>query len=258
MPRWSIAGMLALAGFLAGAQLHTGGSSAASPGSFPSGLTIPMIASACPTGWTENSALAGNYLIATTVANGDSGTTGGSNSYTPAGANSAPVFLGDAGSVPAATISWPVGVPVFSGSVGTIPAETFTGSTTTVPAETFTGQSTTVPALGAGTLADSTSGSTHKLFTSSSSGVSAATLTGSTATGTLVPLGSNSSTSITPLGSNSTVGFTPTGTVAWPLAVPTNSTVSFTPSGSVAAPAFSGVPTTIQPTFVKVILCTSS
>lgn len=201
-------------------------------GGLASGAIVMVNSGSCPTGFTEDDTFNALYLLGTKASNSDAGTTGGSLSYTPAGSNSAATFTGTAGTIPAETISYPANVPAFTGTSGTVPAETFTGS------------ATTVPALGAGTLADATSGSTHKLFTSSSSGVSAATLTGSTATGTL-----------TPLGSNSTVSFTPAGTIAWPANPPTNGTASFTPAGTNSAATFSGTPATIQPSFEKVLFC---
>lgn len=48
----------------------------------------------CPAGWTEASEFNGKTLIGTLAANGNAGTTGGADSITPAGVNSAPVFTG--------------------------------------------------------------------------------------------------------------------------------------------------------------------
>ncbi len=58
---------------------------------------ITMILSGvCPLGFSEVAALNGKTVIGTVLANGDVGTTGGSNSITPAGTVSAPTFTGQA------------------------------------------------------------------------------------------------------------------------------------------------------------------
>lgn len=64
-------------------QLSTGG------GSVPSGANIFIDSGTCPAGYTENTALNGKTLIGTLAANGNVGTTGGSDSLTPAGTISA-------------------------------------------------------------------------------------------------------------------------------------------------------------------------
>lgn len=127
--------------------------------------TILLMSTACPGGYVEVTALNGAMPLGTIAANNDVGTTGGTNTITP--------------------------------TVASLTAAAQTVNSLTAAAQGFTGDPTTVPALGAGTLADSTSGSTHKLFTSSASGVSAATLTGSTAAGTLTPLGHNANSAVT-------------------------------------------------------------
>jgi hypothetical protein len=238
-----------------------------SAGSIPSGLVmfVDGTISACPTGYTQVSS-SGNYVLLTTAANADAGTTGGSNSYTPAGTVAAPTFTGTSNQTtsavsagtpagtngttaftPSGTVAWPVGVPTFAGSAGTVPAETFTGSPGTVPAQTFTGSSATTSAVSAGTPAG-TNGtaavtSVGTKFTTSSSGSFAFTTLAGTASAAsptvTVPAevftGSALAThthTLTATGTNATVSFTPAGT---------NSTAAFTPAGTVAWPA--GVPT---------------
>ena len=95
----------------------------------PVGALIFLDSGSCPTGWTEATALDGKTIIGTIAAHSDVGTTGGTDSVTPAGTNSAPTFTGNnvvssavtagtpagtngTGTVTATgTIAWPVGVP---------------------------------------------------------------------------------------------------------------------------------------------------
>jgi len=100
-------------------------------GSVPSGLITLVLSGTCSAGWSEVSALNGKTLIGTVAANGDVGATGGADSITPAGTNSAPAFTGTSSQVTSATSG---GTPA-----GTNSAPTFTGSSTTVPAETISG-----------------------------------------------------------------------------------------------------------------------
>lgn len=76
----------------------------ADAGGVPAGL-ITLSLTSCPTGWAEASALNGVMLRGTVAANGNVGTTGGSDSRTPAG-----------------TLTWPASVPTFAGSSGTTSA----------------------------------------------------------------------------------------------------------------------------------------
>jgi hypothetical protein len=64
----------------------------------PAGLIL-MSATTCPLGWTEQTAFANRVPLATTVAAGDAGSTGGSNDITPAGTVSQPTFAGTSSSV---------------------------------------------------------------------------------------------------------------------------------------------------------------
>ncbi len=59
----------------------------------PGQITL-ILAGTCPAGFTEVAALNGKTLIGTTAANGNVGTTGGSDSIVPAGTVAAPVFTG--------------------------------------------------------------------------------------------------------------------------------------------------------------------
>lgn len=61
----------------------------------PSGVLILLVSGTCPTGFTEVSALNGQFLQGTVAANGDVGTTGGNATITPAGTVSQPTFTGN-------------------------------------------------------------------------------------------------------------------------------------------------------------------
>jgi len=131
---------------------------------YPLGTIVMTSLSACPSGTQELAAFNGAMPEGTLAANGDVGTTGGSNTITPTGQNGTVSFTpnGSNGTVsftPAGTVSAETfgttkfttnssgtaaftsvtGGHVFNGSSGTIPAETFVGQAGTVPAETFNG-----------------------------------------------------------------------------------------------------------------------
>lgn len=203
----------------------------------PAGMIVFVASGSCPTGWTQVSSL-GNYLLLTTAAAGDVGTTGGSTSYTPTGAVAAPTFTGSAGTVPA---------PTFTGNAGTVPAPTFTGNSATtsdVSAGTPAGTNSTSATTGncaATNIAAGTGSTTACKATAPNLSVSKQTFTGSA-------LGTHNHT-VTAAGTNSTVSFTPAGT---------NSTVSFTPAGTNSAPAFTGNVATVQPPYLKVIPCSKN
>lgn len=68
-------------------------------GRVPSGAILLLLAGSCPVGYTEATALNGRTLLGTLAANADVGTTGGTDSFTPAGSNTAPTFTGTASTV---------------------------------------------------------------------------------------------------------------------------------------------------------------
>lgn len=215
--------------------------SSGAAGSIPVGSILLTLGAACPAGFTESTALAGKTLFGTLAANGDVGTTGGSDTITPAGNNSAPALTMSAytpagtnsapaltmnsytpagtnststvtplGSVAAPVISWPAGVPAFAGSSSTVVVnhvhvETINSATTGATGSGF-------PAL----LDTSTSGGPTSLWMSTAN-----------------PTGGASS-------------YTPAGTNTWPVGVPTNAVPAFTGSSStVAAQAFTGTAATL-------------
>lgn len=81
--------------------------------SVPAGSILLIKSGTCPTGYAEESDLDGKTLVGTLAAHANVGTTGGTDSITPSGSNSAHAFTGTAWSAPA--ISWPAGVPTFTG-----------------------------------------------------------------------------------------------------------------------------------------------
>lgn len=189
----------------------------------PAGANMFIDSGACPTGYTENTALNGKMLVGTLAANGNVGTTGGSDTITPAGTNTAPPFTGSAWTPPA--IAWPVSVPIFTGSaLGTHAHELpwQIPSTTTI-------RQIAVATFGTGTSRTATA-------------VSAA--------------GTANTTSAAVALSQAISAGTPAGTVAWPASVPTIG--AYTPTGSVAAPVFTGTQFDNRPAFVRVIVCKKS
>lgn len=230
----------------------------------PSGLITLVISGTCAAGWTEVSALSGKTLIGTVAANGDVGTTGGSDTITPAGTNSAPSFTGSSaatsavsGGTPAGTVAAPTftgtsgstssdsaGTPAGSNSApaltmnsytpsGTVAAPVFTGTAGTVPAQTFTGTSSTA-------IVNHTHNLVSTSFTPQVQGGTTASTTGthimtSTAVGGSLRSAGEVTVAATPATGNPASGgvasYTPAGT---------NGTASFTPTGTIAAPAFTG------------------
>lgn len=114
----------------------------------PSGMLIlASSGTSCPSGTSEATDLDGFGLIATTIANGNVGSTGGSDTITPAGTNSAPTFTGN--SVASSAVS--AGTPA-----GTVAAPTFTGSsasTSSDSAGTPAGTNSTGTVTPSGTIA---------------------------------------------------------------------------------------------------------
>lgn len=106
----------------------------------PSGMIAFISTGSCPSGWTQISG-AGDYILLTAAANGDVGTTGGSNSYTPAGTVAAPIFSGSSGTTSAVSAGTPAGTngTVTTGATsGGTPAGTI-GALTTGPDSSTTG-----------------------------------------------------------------------------------------------------------------------
>lgn len=73
-----------------------------------------MASGTCPAGYDESVALNGKALVGTLAANGNVGTTGGSDTITPTGSNSTSTVT------PLGTVAWPAGVPTYTGSLNTL------------------------------------------------------------------------------------------------------------------------------------------
>ena len=225
----------------------------------PAGANFLIDSGTCPTGYTENTALSGKALIGTIAANGDVGTTGGSDTITPAGTtaaisagtpagtNSAPTFTGTAWSAPA--IAWPAGVPTHTGT-----AATFTGTALGTHAHELPWQiptTTTIRQIAVATFGTGTS----RAATAVSAAGTANTTSAAVALSQAVSAG-------TPAG---TVTITSQGTIAWPAGVPTIG--AYTPAGSISAPVFTGTalgththtftgtPFDNRSAFVRMIVC---
>jgi hypothetical protein len=124
--------------------------------SFP-GEVVMIASGACPSGFSESSALNGNFPRGTINANGDVGGTGGADTVTPAGTISQPTFSGAQGTTSATSAGTPAGtngsttitsasteVPVTSPtkyvfSTLNSSAAASSSPSITIPAETFTG-----------------------------------------------------------------------------------------------------------------------
>lgn len=210
----------------------------------PAGAIIFIDTGTCPTGYSEVSAFNGKTIIGTLAANGNVGTTGGSDTITPAGTVAAPVFTGSSANTnavsagtPAGTnsaptltgtawtppaIAWPAGVPTHSGT-----AATFAGNALGTHAHELPWQmptTTTIRQIAVATFGTGTS----RAATAVSAAGTANTTSAAVALSQAVSAG-------TPAG---TITITNQGTVAWPAGVPTIG--AYTPQGSISAPTFTG------------------
>lgn len=257
---------------LAGAWNKVNGGSSSS---VPSGMIAFMASGSCPAGWTELGH-GTDYVLLTTAAAGDAGTTGGSNAYTPAGSNSTVAFTPTGTNststvTPSGTLSWPAGVPTIAAGSFTQPTIAWPAGVPTIAAGVFTQPTISWPA-GVPTQAADSFGTTK--FTTSGSGTAA--FTSETARGAISwPAGvpTNASGAFAegaiswPAGvPTASSGAFSEGAISWPVGVPTfsgsSSTVgaqTFTGnSGTVPAQTFSGTPATLQPTYLKLIGCSKT
>jgi hypothetical protein len=163
-------------------QTGTGGG-----GSVPTGFVGMVLSGTCPSGFAEVSALNGVLVRGTVAANGNVGTTGGSDSYTPQGSVAAPIFTGASATTSAVSAGTPAGsnsVPTYTGALGTLAVTAHT-----------------VVATKQGAAAGNVVTTATHAFTGVPGGtVSAPTFTGSalgTHTHTLTATGSNSAPSFT-------------------------------------------------------------
>jgi hypothetical protein len=180
----------------------------------PAGL-IALSLTSCPTGWAEATALNGVMLRGTLAANGNVGTTGGSDTITPQGTISQPALSMNS-FTPAGSISTP----------------TFTGSALATHAHELPFQipsTTTTRQLAAATFGTGTS--------------RAATAVSATGTG-------NTTSAAVALSQAVSAG-TPTGTISTPSFTGQSATLT----GSVTAPTFTGTAFNNRPAYVNVIFC---
>ena len=214
------------------------------------GLLTFVVSGVCPAGWPEVSALSGKTLVGTVAANGDVGTTGGSDTITPT----------------VATLT--AGAQTFTGTPGMVPAQVFTGSsanTSAVSAGTPVGTNGTAaftPAGTNGTVTGPAQVITWPAGVPTFAGIALAThqhelpmqlvsnvLTRFIASATFgvgasrAAIGQVANTANTTAAavamSQAVSAGTPAGTVTWPAGVPTNAT------STIPAETFTGTPGTV-------------
>lgn len=215
--------------------------------SLPSGFVFMVASGGCPAGSTEVSALSGKMLYGTVAANGDVGTTGGSNSITPTGTNTS-------GGYSEGAISWPAGVPTNANGAFAEGALSWPAGVPTNASGAFSEGAISWPAnvptnasVSAGTPAGTNSGAAFSIVTQDYN-------TGTTAYGpkslggTTLASGTTSITlSTQPTFAGSALA-AHTHTISWPANPPTIAGGTFT-QPTVSWPA--GVPTIASGTFTQ-------
>jgi hypothetical protein len=207
-------------------------------GGLPVGAIMLIASGTCPAGYAEATALNGKMLRGTVAANGNVGTTGGSDAITPTVASltaAAQTFTGSSvtssavsGGTPAGTngtgtvtatgtIAWPAGVPTHSGT-----AATFAGNALATHAHELPWQipsTTTIRQIAVATFGTGTS--------RAATAVSAAGTANTTAAAVALSQGVSAGT---PAGS---VTISNQGAVAWPAGVPVFSGSSATTTAEI-------------------------
>lgn len=211
-----------------------------------------ILSGSCPIGFSEATELNGLTVIGTTVANGDVGTTGGSNSLTPAGTISAPTFTGSALGTHTHTFTGnALGVHLHGVGGFAASAPIFTGSALATHAHELP-----FIKLAGGTgalrmLASSIFGTgTSRAPESTSANPTANTTSAAVELSQAVSAGTPSGTNSAPILSGSSgiqSGGTPVGT--------NSSNSAGTPAGTVSAPTFTGNSADSRSAFIKVIFC---
>lgn len=124
----------------------------------PGQITL-ILSGTCPLGFSEVTALDGKTVIGTLAAHGDVGTTGGSDSITPAGTVSTPTISGTTSAVsagtPAGTVSPITATALAADLVLTGATFKVADNAHTHPAPTFTGSALATHSHTQGTLANS-------------------------------------------------------------------------------------------------------
>ncbi len=196
----------------------------------PGQITL-ILSGVCPFGFSEITALDGKTIIGTIAAHGNVGTTGGSDTITPAGTVSAPVFTGSSGQVTSSTSG---GTPA-----GTVAAPVFTGA----PLSTHTHE-----------LPYQINSSTQ---TRQISAAVFGTGTARTATGQAPAGAANTASAAVALTQGVSAG-TPAGTNSAPAftgSALAGHTHTLTPAGTNSAPTFSGNSVDNRSAFIRVIFC---
>jgi hypothetical protein len=229
----------------------------------PSGAVV-LSMSACATGYSEVSALNGVTLVGTVAANGNVGTTGGSDNITPTGTVAQAVFTGQSGNTssvsggtPAGTNSIPALVMNSYTPAGVSAIPLFTGLPLSIHAHELPMQ--LVSATATRFLAAA-------IFGTGTSRASLSTVT-TTANATAAAVALSQAVSAgTPVGTVSAPLFTGTpailtGTVSAPLftgASLAGHVHSLTPVGTVNVQGFTGVQFDNRSAFVRVIFCSKN
>lgn len=203
----------------------------------PQSAILMMISGACPTGYTEVSALNGKTLLGTLDANANVGTTGGSDTITPAGTNSTPTFSGSA----LGTHSHGAGTYATSAHSGTAVTDhtSHTHTYTDVVNHTHIYASQTATTGGASSYE-------HGPIDTSSAAAEASIATNTPAGG---------------VATGTTAG--PSATLTHSVTQPSNHTLSGssesvsagTPAGTVSTPTFTGTGFDNRSAFARVIFC---
>lgn len=240
-------------------------------GSIPSGAILIMDSAPCPAGFTEVSALAGKTLIGTLAASLDVGTTGGSDTLTPAGSVSAPSLtlnsLTPAGSVSAPSLTMNSYTPAGTLSGVTVSAHTganvtsvFTGTALGTHAHELPFQiptTTTTRQIAAATFGTGTARAATAVSANGTANTTSAAVALSQAVSAGTPAGTIVNTVTQP--SAHTVGqgtFTGTAaTLTGTITAPSFTGTPVTPTGSVSAPTFTGQPSDNRQAFTRVIFC---
>ena len=234
-----------------------------SGGSVPSGMIGMIVTGSCPSSWSQVTALNGVMLQGTLAANGDVGTTGGSNSITATGTVSQPTFSGASDTTSAVSAGTPAGT---NGTAAFTPAGT-------VAAPTFTGASDTTSAVSAGTPAGTNGTASVATVTASKAGTSAGAFStiGGSAPGSSFTVPAEAFTgsalaththTVTPTGTNSAPAFTGSlGTVpaeTFSGSALATHTHTLTPTGTVSQPSLTMNAFDPHPAFTKVIFCSKN
>lgn len=227
-------------------------------GGIPAGAILMVDSGSCPAGFTEHAGLgASRFPMGTVAANADAGGTGGSNTFTPAGTNSAPTFSGSA-------------LSGHAHGPGTLATSAHSGAAVADHASHTHSYSQVVNHTHAVNVSDP--GHTHVQGEASSATGGLVGSAPDTSTNTRVNTGystSSATTGITATTANPAGGVAqgatdgPGATLTHNITQPADHTLSGstqsvsggTPAGNVTAPNFTGTEADQRPAWLKVIYC---